>query len=268
MNPKLLFTGLMLLFFAPNSFGQYYYEQELLAAKLEKKEMRQKASVANGGYMLFQAGLRRHENAIGRDLFTSGYGDYNGIIGVNYGYRLNNASVETGLGFLWHYHRGEHFIPPATDFMQTYMKYNSIFLPLVLKYDVPTGESKKFRFGALGSINFLLLQTRNSITEGRERYYFDYRNQQEKFLIHSYFSESARVSGFFKAGVYAEFQIFKSSFLNIQFSRAIPLAPVKSTTYQWEYENASGSFLDEVRIDGYMVEVAYKLPFNLFSATK
>jgi len=268
MKLKVGLSGLILMVLVVDGFGQRYYEKELLSTRLEKKELRQKSSVADGGYLLFQAGLRRHENAIGRDFFTGGYGDYNGVIGVNYGYRLNNVSLETGLGFIWHYHRGNYFIPPAADFMQTYGNYNSIFLPLVLKYDVPTGESKKFRFGAMGSVNFLLHQTRNSITEGRERYYFDYSNQQEKYLIHTYSSKSPKVSGFFKAGVYAEFQVFKSSFLNVQFSRAIPLGPVKSITYQWEYENDMGSFTDEIKIDGYMVEIAYKLPLNLFSATK
>lgn len=268
MKLRIGFTGLILMGFVLYAFGQRYYEKELLSTRLERKEMRQKASVADGGYVLFQGGLRRHENAVSNDIFTGGYGEYNGIVGVNYGYRLNNASIETGLGFIWQYHSQTYFIEAAGENFRTFGNYNSIFLPFVMKYDVPTGPSKKFRFGAMGSINFLLHQTRNRDQQGRGTYYFDYNNDRERYLQYKYFWDSPRISGFFKAGVYAEFQVFKSSFLNLQFSRAISAGPVRTVTYEWEYQGQKGSFTDDLKIEGYMVEIAYKLPLNLFSATR
>jgi hypothetical protein len=80
--------------------------------------------------------------------------------------------------------------------------------------------------------------------------------------------DSPRVSGFFKAGLFAEFQVFKSSFLNLQFSRAIAAGPIRTVTFNWEYNNDKGTFKDEIKIEGFMVEIAYKLPLNLFSANK
>ena len=268
MKLRIGFTGLIIMLFVLDGYGQRYYEKELLSTRLERKEMRQKASVADGGYVLFQGGLRRHENARGNDIFTGGYGEFNGVVGVNYGYRLKNASLETGLGFIWQDHSEIYFLETIGESLRTFGNYNSIFLPLVLKYDVPTGPSKKFRFGAMGSLNLLILQTRSWEQQGRGTHYFDYFNDRERYLQYKYYWDRPRISGFFKAGVYAEFQVFKSSFLNLQFSRAIAAGPLRNVTYEWEYQGQKGSFTDDLTIDGYMVEIAYKLPLNLFSATK
>jgi hypothetical protein len=268
MKLRVALTGMFLMVFVVDGFGQRYYEKELLSTRLERKEMRQKASVADGGYVLFQAGMRKHENSRGNDFVSGGYGEYNGVIGVNYGYRLNNASLETGLGFIWQYHSNSYFLEAAGESFWTYGNYNSIFLPLVLKYDVPTGPSKKFRFGAMGSLNFLLHQTRNRDQQGRGTYYFDYFNDRERYVQYKYYWDSPRISGFFKVGVYAEIQVFRSSFLNLQFSRAISAGPLRTVTYEWEYQGQKGSFTDEIEIHGYMLEIAYKLPLNLFSATR
>ncbi|WP_194974790.1 hypothetical protein [Aquiflexum lacus] len=268
MKLRIGFTGLIIMLFVLDGYAQRYYEKELLSTRLERKEMRQKASVADGGYVLFQGGLRKHENSRSNDIFTGGYGEYNGVVGVNYGYRLKNASIETGLGFIWQYHSEIYFLEAAGENFRTSGNYNSIFLPLVMKYDVPTGPSKKFRFGAMGSLNFLLHQTRNRNQQGRGTYYFDYFNDRERYLQYKYYWDRPRISGFFKAGVYAEFQVFKSSFLNLQFSRAISAGPLRTVTYEWEYQGQKGSFTDELKIEGYIVEIAYKLPLNLFSATR
>jgi hypothetical protein len=268
MKLRIVIAGMILMGFVLDGYGQRYYEKELLSTRLERKEMRQKASVADGGYVLFQGGLRKHENSGSNDVFTGGYGEYNGVVGVNYGYRLNNASLETGLGFIWQYHSETYFLEAAGENFRTFGNYNSIFLPFVLKYDVPTGTSKKFRFGAMGSINFLLHQTRNRNQQGRGTYYFDYFDDKERYVQYKYFWDSPRISGFFKVGLYSEFQVFKSSFLNLQFSRAISAGPLRTVTYEWEYQGQKGSFTDDLKIEGYMVEIAYKLPLNLFSATR
>lgn len=268
MIPRFVISGLIVFLFHSLSFAQRYYEKELLSTRLERKEMRQKASVSDGAYILFQGGLRKHENSRSNDIFTGGYGEYNGVVGVNYGYRLNNASLETGLGFIWQYHSKTYFLEAAGENFRTFGDYNSIFLPFVMKYDVPTGPSKKFRFGAMGSLNFLLHQTRNRNQQGRGTYYFDYFNDRDRYVQYKYFWDSPRISGFFKAGVYAEFQVFKSSFLNLQFSRAISAGPLRTVTYEWEYQGQKGSFKDELKIEGYMVEIAYKLPLNLFSVAR
>lgn len=268
MMSRLIISGLIVFFIHRLSFAQRYYEKELLSTRLERKEMRQKASVADGGYVLFQGGLRRHENATSNDVFTGGNGEFNGVIGVNYGYRLNNASLETGLGFIWHDHRGSYFLEAAGENFWTYGNYNSIFLPIALKYDVPTGLSKKFRFGAMGSLNILIHQTRSWDQQGRGTYYFDYFNDRDRYVQYKYYWDRPKISGFFKAGLYAEFQVFKSSFLNLQFSRAIAISPLRTVTYEWEYQGQKGNFTDDLKIDGYIVEVAYKLPLNLFSAVR
>ena len=267
MNSTFLLTGLILMVFVVDCFGQRYYEEELLSTRLERKEMRQKASVADGGYMLIQGGLRKHENSRGNDIFTGGNGEFNGVVGVNYGYRINNSSLETGLGFIWHDHRGTYFFEEAGENFWTYGNYNSIFLPLVLKYDVPTGPYKKFRFGAMGSINILLYQTRTWDQQGRGIQYFDYFNDRDRFVEFKYYWDRSRISGFFKTGLYAEFQVFKSSFLNLQFSNVFAVSPLRTISYELDYQGQKGKFTDDLKIDGYVIEIAYKLPLNLFSAT-
>lgn len=268
LSKKIFCTTIFSIFCATLLAQGRYYEKEFLSTKLERKNLRQESSIADGGYLLFQGGLRKHPDSMTDDFITGGYGEYNGILGLNYGYRLSNASLETGLGFIWHYHRAAYFLAPAGENFFTYGNFNSILLPIVLKYDVPTGPSKKFRFGAIGSLNLLLLQTRNSEREGRGTYFFDYFDDRNRFVQYRYSWQSPRVSGFVKVGLYTEFQILGSSFLNLQFSRAIPAGSSRKVTYEWEFSGSKGTFTEDLKIGGYLLELAYKLPLNVLSTER
>ena len=57
MNLRIGIVGLIFLGFVLESFSQRYYEEELLSTRMERKELRQKASVAEGAMCFFKGDL-------------------------------------------------------------------------------------------------------------------------------------------------------------------------------------------------------------------
>ncbi|MCH7412898.1 hypothetical protein MM213_05325 [Belliella sp. R4-6] len=264
---KAVFTVFLFVFFSFEGFTQVY-EGSAKVSRWLKKERRIESSREDGGYLLFQGGLRKHNNSNRNDVFTGGYGNFNGVVGVNYGFRKQNTSFETGLGFVWQYHRGEHYLESIEKSFKTFGVYNAIFLPFVVKYDVPTGPSKKFRFGAMGSTNIFIHQIRNYKGSGRGKYVFDIYNPQDEPLHYNFDWIEPNIKVFLKVGIYAEVQVFKSSFLNFQVSKAISPWSYRTVSYDWEYGGESGTVVERIHIQGTMFELAYKLPLNIFSANK
>lgn len=271
MTKSLFFIFSISLFCINESLGQekvkYFKSKNPIFTKVERKTIRQELSVKDGPYLLFQGGLRQQKTSQSNDFFTGGYGEYNGIARGAYGYRINNTSFEVGIGFIWHGSKNFHDMNETGKQMATYSNFNSVFLPVGLKYDIPTGPKKKFRLGANASMNILLVQSRKPRPTNSGFYYFDIRKPND-VVDYSYKIENKGVTGFLKIGFYTEFQIFKSSFLLFQVSKVISPSPQRTLSYKWKYEGQSGSFVDEVRIDGLLFELAYKLPLNIFHLEK
>lgn len=270
MPKSLIFIFVIFLFCIKESLAQakvkYFESKNSTLTKFERKTIRQELSVKDGPYLLFQGGLRKQKNAQTIDYFTGGYGEYNGIASGIYGYRMNNTSLEVGLGFVWHGNKNFHDMGETGKQMAAYSNFNSVFLPVGLKYDIPTGPKKKFRLGANASMNILLVQSRKPRPTNSGFYYFDIRKPND-IVDYSYRIENKGVTGFLKMGFHTEFQIFKSSFLLFQVSKVISPSPQRTLSYKWKYEGQSGSFVDEVRIDGLLFELAYKLPLNILKSS-
>ncbi|MHA7130140.1 hypothetical protein [Algoriphagus namhaensis] len=266
MIPRLILriSLLALIPFCSQAQEIYPTNEQPYLTRSERKRLKQEASVADGGYILLQGGLRKHEGAQGNDYFTGGPGEYNGLVSGLYGYRMANLSLEAGLGFIWHDSRNNYPMPGTNRQIGAFANFNSIYLPIGLRYDVPTGARKKFRFGANASMNVLLHQTRNPRDTSSGYFYYQFRPVPD-FAEYDYKIEKNGVTAFFKMGLHAEVQVFKTSFFVFQVSKVLSPSPHRTVYYDWEYSGQSGSFVDEVKIDGAAFEMAYKLPLNLFS---
>ncbi|WP_157359728.1 hypothetical protein [Algoriphagus mannitolivorans] len=233
----------------------------------ERSALRQELSRENGPYLLFQGGMRKHstdqENYF--PLYRSSL--YHGIVTGIYGYRINNTSFEVGMGFIWHVSRNLHELKGFEKSVPIYSNFNSINLPIGFRYDIPTGTKQNFRFGAHTSLNLLIHQTRKPRNPDILYHYFTQWPSTD-YVDYVVRIEDKGLTGFFKIGIHTEIKVFKSSSLLLQLSRAVSPSPSRVLNVNWKYQNQSGSFRDEVKLEGTIVELAYKLPLNILNPQK
>ncbi|WBL41709.1 hypothetical protein PBT90_13200 [Algoriphagus halophytocola] len=231
----------------------------------EKRKLRYSESREDGKYFLFQAGLRKHKTTPGENLYFDINGELDGVVSGLYGFRKGNLSFETGFGFIWHNSTINHFLGNTGEKLETYVNFNSGYLPVGFRYDIPLDDKKSVRFGAHASANIILFSTDKpdefgstsySKTAGTENIYLDMQIEEKKF------------PAFFKVGLHSEIAIFKSSFLVIRGSYILSPTTYRTILYNWELNNESGSFRNETKIDGLIFEIAYKLPLNIFNLEK
>lgn len=263
---KFLTIWLLLL---PNLlFAQVKDHAAYMANKLtplEKKDMRLKNSREDGPYLLFQFGIRKHNTTHGENIYFNIYGEMDGAVASTYGYRKNNLSIETGLGFIWHNSERVYLLGNPNDKLRTHLNFNSLYLPIGIRYDIPIKKDKGIRFGVHSSANIIVFSTEKPIYG--QNIPFE-KSFESKGVSFDYQIKNKPIPSFFKIGIHTEFSIFKSSFLLIQGNYLISPYPYRIASYEWENQNQSGSFQDETKIDGWMFEIAYKLPLNIFHLEK
>lgn len=236
-----------------------YTENQLSA--FEKRQLRQQLSREGGSYLGVQAGLRRHLTTAGNNIYLPLSGEMDGILQGLYGHRLGNVSLETGLGFSWHNSEIPHPMGSSERVLITQANLNALFLPVGIRYDIPINSKKNIRVGAHASGNLILRTTNRPSASGDFPYYGsnDTNGVDINFLL-----EEKNFKSFYKVGLHAELQVFKSSFLIIQAGHVLS-APntLRKITYNWNDGTQSGSFSNAIRMEGWLVEIAYKLPLSI-----
>ncbi|MFC3417569.1 hypothetical protein [Algoriphagus hitonicola] len=229
----------------------------------EKRKLRQELSLQDGPYWGVQAGLRRHLSTNGNNIYLPISGEMDGIIQAIYGHRLGNVSLETGLGFSWHNSEILHQLGSLERNILTKANLNSLFLPLGVRYDIPVNSKKNIRVGAHASGNIIFHTTNRPSKNGPFPYYGS--SQTEGIAIDFKINEP-NFKSFYKMGLHAELQLFKSSFLTLQVSHVLSApSSLREITYSWTDGTQSGSFSNTIRIEGWLVEVAYKLPLSILN---
>lgn len=231
----------------------------------EKRKLRYSESREDGSYLLAQFGLRKHNTTPGENIYLNIYGEMDGAVSGLYGYRKGNISLETGFGFIWHNSTINHFLGNTGEGLETHVNFNAGYIPLGFRYDIPLNGKKSVRFGAHASANIILFSTNKpsqlgpfpySRNSGTDNIYIDFQVDNKKF------------PAFFKVGLHSEITVFKSSFLVIQGSYIVAPPTYRTISYNWKLNDKSRSFQNEVKIDGLMFEIAYKLPLNIFNLEK
>lgn len=229
-------------------------------SRSERSDLRKTLSREDGAYFLAMGGIRRHKTSPGNNIYVDLGGEIEGSLAGLYGYRWGNASLETGLGFLWHNSSSSQKLGDQGPSLTIFSNYNSLYLPMGIRYGVPFNSRKSIRFGAHASGNIILHTTNKPDPLGR----FPYTKDQESNEVAVQFQvENSDFPIFFKVGLYAEFTVFKSSYLLLQGSHLASSSSLRTISYQWQFENQSGSFQNQVKLDGWMLELAYKLPLSI-----
>lgn len=264
----LLFTLILTLYFSHlrDQVKDHAVYTEGKPSAYEKRKLRQSLSREDGVYFIAQAGLRRHLTTAGNNLYLPISGEMDGIIQGGIGYRINNISLESGIGFSWHNSDIPRQLGSSERILITQSNLNSIFIPLGLRYDIPVNSKKSIRFGANASGNLIIHTTNKPSQDGSFPYYGS--NSSEGVQVDFSVSEPS-LKTFFKVGLHTEFQIFKSSFLIIQGSHMLS-APndLRTISYTWQDGSQSGSFENQISMEGWVVEVAYKLPLSILRLEK
>ncbi len=264
MNYASLFKkscGLILLIFFISS-GLYGQEITLLQRKAKRyavKKDRFERSNSDGAYLLLQGGFRREGRAYADfDQFSN----LSGLLTGNVGWRRQNFSFETGVKFIYHSPDRNFYIPSLGEEIGISLDLNSMAIPVVVKYEIPVGEKQQFKFGANFSANYL-----NTSFNDRSQSFGggSLSGDPENTFKYVATSNSKRSDFFFNAGIHGEMRFLNSSFLIASISRAFVLGPNRTYTVDWTTENQSGSFLIESRIQSFIFEIGYRLPFAVLA---
>jgi hypothetical protein len=141
---------------------------------------------------------------------------------------------------------------------------NSIVVPVAIRYTIPVGERENFRFGANFTANWIAIAL-NGYNNSSGGGSYDWRGTvpPSDRLVYTWETDEKKARFFFQAGIHGEVQVFKSSFLMVQVSRAFMLGPAVIYNYQWTGIGQSGDFQVQSSIEGFMSEIAYRLPLQV-----
>lgn len=266
MKPKSIgfhFLLLTLFLFSWQAEAQYMSDDHRRVARWHRQEQYQKMSREDGGYLFYNGGWRIESEP---DKVESSYSNWSGTHGLNYGYRKSNLSYEIGLNFIYHSPDDFFYIPELDHNVYSPSGINSLIVPIGIRFNVPVGEKEKFRFGANFGVNWIAIPLGRNNESGKGVYYWQGDVPASDRLVYTWEADQERSRFFFKAGIHGELQFLKSSFLILQVSRAFMLNPAVTFNYEWTGKGQEGSFQVDSVIDGYMFEIAYKIPLKVLGA--
>jgi hypothetical protein len=263
MKSLLFFTHVITSIVLAIVFARPSSAQEI--TKGQKKAMRwgnqseyHAMSKEDGRYLILNFGMRIDGKPT---IPNRDFPHLSGNLGLGLGYRKANISFEYGLNFLYHSPESIIYIPLINRSVYLNPYANSLIIPLVFRHDILGGEKERFRFGANFTTNYILAAFTDGLSFG---YGGDGGNNfNTEPLKYTWVDGDKKSRFFFKVGLHAEFQFLNSSFLIFQASRAFTLSPNRSFLVSWQAAGQNGTFEVESRIQGYMIELTYKIPLNV-----
>jgi hypothetical protein len=215
------------------------------------KEFKRNLAWSNGAYLIGSGFLRfrpksERENNLEFSHITSGT-----LFGA--GYRWNSLSVESGYATFGY---SNSISIPGTNSNRVVNSFKLNAIPLTLKYDFLIGDKKRLRVGPSLSTYFITKSSNNMFASG------GFGNQGSGF---SYTTQNTNLNGkvFFNAGLYAELPIFNSSLINFKISQNFGSPKVGTLDISGEVNGEPVSFESSGTMNGFMLEMGYKLPLNL-----
>ncbi|MCH6233198.1 hypothetical protein [Cognataquiflexum rubidum] len=174
------------------------------------------------------------------------------------GYRFNALSVETGYAL---FNTRTNVSVAGTN---VNMNLNKSFVvntvPLTLKYDFQVGDKNRLRFGPTFSAFYALGTNGERLREGS----FGGTGPDGKFNL-DFRTNPTDPKGaiFFNAGIFAEVPIFNSSLLNFKVSQNFGSPKVGLMDVTGEVNGQPVNFESSGTLNGFMLELGYKLPLNV-----
>ncbi|MDO9553433.1 hypothetical protein [Rhodonellum sp.] len=266
MVHKKFFSSLFLILItALVGLAQGYSSNQKKALRWEKKEKYHAAAKEDGRYLLLNGGLRRYKDfdQVTHPSFGN-YSNINGNYGLHFGERRKNFSYDLGVNYYYHSQVLSQTLPPLDAKLILSSRMNTFVMPVSLKYDIPVGNKEKVRFGANFSTNWIMFHIfEHRSSEGTSSFSWNNSTGESEKINYTWRTADRKGRFFFKSGIHGEFLVLNSSFLLIQVSRALVLRPTRTLIFNWESQGFEGEFRDDRKIDGYLLEISYKLPINV-----
>lgn len=225
--------------------------QEYKNEAKESKEIKRDRAWSSGAYLIGSGFLRfrpksEREPNLGFSHISSG-----SLFGA--GYRLYSLSVETGYAT---FSFANSISIPELNTRVVLNSSNLHAVPLTLKYDFLIGDKNRLRIGPSFSTYFITDSGNDFAREGGFG--------GPDFNL-SYVAQNSDLNGkvFFNAGVYAELPIFNSSLINFKVSQNFGSPKVGTVDLTGEVNGDPVGFESSGSLNGFMLEMGYKLPLNL-----
>lgn len=255
----------LILITASVGLAQGYSSNQRKAIRWENRDRFREISKEDGSYLLFNGGLRRHEDFDQSIIDSFGnYNHINGNYGIHFGARRKNFSYDLGVNYYYHSQILIQTLPLLDDKLTIGSRMNTFVMPVSIKYDIVVGNKEKVRFGANFFTNWIMFHIfEHRTNSGASSNHLDNFTEEPGKINYTWRTEDKKGRFFFKSGIHGEFLVLNSSFLLIQLSRAFVLRPTRTLVFNWESQGFEGEFRDIRKIDGYMLEISYKLPMNV-----
>jgi hypothetical protein len=177
------------------------------------------------------------------------------------GYRFNALSIETGYST---FGSATSFSLPTIGTVISFTNRNINAIPLTLKYDFLIGDKNRLRVGPTLSAYYIIGPNTEFARGGGS-------GGSGGFLDYSldFSSRDVDLNGkvFFNAGMYAELPIFNSSLINFKISQNFGSPKVGVFDITGEANGNPVSFESAGTLNGFILEMGYKLPLNLLFKT-
>ncbi|WP_194774498.1 hypothetical protein [Pararhodonellum marinum] len=227
----------------------------------EEKENKRKAALENGLYVIGYAGLRLKSNARPNpDFYTNLSGTFAGALG----YKFGGFSLETGYGVMYANNDIQIDFEDVTALIMDRDAYQVNHIPLTLKYDLPIGEKQTKRMGVSLGAHFIVDNTTSRSLVSR--FNGSTTINGNRYNYNGIFVSDPNVGFdgvFYKTGLFLELPIFNSSFLNLQVARNFG-SPVTGRRFgEYSINGVRRRLLAESSLDGFIFEMAYRLPLKV-----
>jgi hypothetical protein len=229
----------------------------------DNKLLKHDISLENGWYTMLYGGLRARENPLSNEYtYSNTSGQFQFVVGYNY----EQFSVETGYGNFSYNANYQINFDGVEALIMRWEHYSMPVLPLTFKYHIPLNDQKTVRFGASFS-TYLALRDESrfwftsegngSVELDQKKYNYTSEVSSDRELKHGRFS--------FNAGLFTEVSVFNSSFLTVKISRNFASPDFVKINAEYVIEGTSVSIESKGNINGFMLDLGYKLPLNVLN---
>lgn len=239
------------------NFGNKSSREQFRSNRPERKDEKRDLAWKSGPYVMASGFLRFRPRSEREPNLEFSHISGGSIFAA--GYRFNALSVETG------YARFNTLtnVSVAGTNVNSNLANNFLVtaIPLTLKYDFQVGDKNRLRFGPIFSAFYTLGTNGERLREGS----FGGTGPDGEFDL-TYKTNPSDPKGaiFFNAGIFAEVPIFNSSLLNFKVSQNFGSPDVGLLDVTGEVNGQPVNFESSGTLNGFMLELGYKLPLNVW----
>lgn len=223
------------------------YRDETRPSKESKRDL----AWSNGAYLIGSGFLRFRPKSEREDNLEFSHITSGTLFGA--GYRWKSLSIESGYATFGY---ANSISIPGAESNRVVNSFQLNAIPLTFKYDFLIGEKKRLRVGPSLSTYFITNSSNKISNQGG----FGGPNYNLSFT-----SQNTNLNGkvFFNAGIYAELPIFNSSLINFKVSQNFGSLKIGTLDLSGEVNGEPVNFESSGTLNGFMLEMGYKLPLNL-----